>query len=62
MQVRMELEALSMHPVTTQYKAFGGVVWHEGTELDQRKMTKNVYEHMTNQLRCLVQLLVEEAS
>ncbi|KAG0620711.1 hypothetical protein M758_4G237500 [Ceratodon purpureus] len=60
-QVRMELETLSMQPITTQYKAFVGVVWHKATELDQRKMTKDVYEHMTNQLRCLGEIIADEA-
>jgi hypothetical protein len=59
-QARMELETLSMQPVTTQFKAFVGVAWHKATELDQRKMTKNIYEHMTNQFRFLMELMVEE--
>lgn len=56
----MELETLSMEPIATQFKAFVGVAWHKATELDQRKMTKNIYEHMTNQFRCLIELIVEE--
>ena len=49
-----------MHPITTQYKAFVGVAWHKATELDQRKVTKNIYEHMTNQYRSLIEIIVEE--
>jgi hypothetical protein len=56
----MELETLSLQPVTTQYKAFVGVAWHKATELDQRKMTKNIYEHMTSQFRSLIEIIVEE--
>lgn len=59
-QTRIELETLSMQPIATQYKAFVGVAWHKATELDQRKMTKNIYEYMTNQFRSLIEIIVEE--
>ncbi|KAG0591890.1 hypothetical protein KC19_1G209800 [Ceratodon purpureus] len=59
-QTRIELETLSMQPITTQYKAFVGVAWHKATELDQRKVTKNIYEHMTNQFRSLIEIIVDE--
>lgn len=59
-QTRMEFETLSMEPITTHFKAFVGVAWQKATELDQRKMTKNIYEHITNQYQALVEFIVEE--
>lgn len=56
----MEFETLSMEPITTHFKAFVGVAWQKATELDQRKMTKNIYEHITNQYEALVEFIVEE--
>lgn len=50
MHERQELETLSLDPVNTQVKAFVGVVWHKSTEA-QRKITKNIYEHMTKQIQ-----------
>jgi gamma-glutamyl-gamma-aminobutyrate hydrolase PuuD len=57
----MELETLFMQPITTQYKALVGVAWHKATESDQRKITKILYEDMTNRLRYFVQVVVDEA-
>jgi gamma-glutamyl-gamma-aminobutyrate hydrolase PuuD len=50
-----------MQPITTQYKALVGVAWHKATESDQRKITKILYEDMTNRLRYFVQVVVDEA-
>ena len=55
---RQELETLSLDPVNTQVKAFVGVVWHKSTEA-QRKITKNIYEHMRKQIQDLLDITVE---
>jgi len=45
--------------VNTQVKAFVGVVWHKSTEA-QKKMTKNIHEHMAWQIQELTDITVEE--
>lgn len=57
--VKRELETLSTNPVNTQVKAFVGVVWHKSTEA-QKKITKNIYEHMAWQIQELIDITVAE--
>lgn len=37
-----------------------GVAWHKSTELDQKKMTKNIVDHMTDQAHQLSRFTVQE--
>lgn len=45
--------------MNTQVKAFVGVVWHKSTDA-QKKMTKNIHEHMAWQIQELTDITVEE--
>lgn len=59
MQVRREIETVSLDPINGHVKAFVGVAWHKSTEFP-RKFTKNIYEHMTKQIREWRDIVVEE--
>lgn len=37
-----------------------GVAWHKSTELDQKKITKNIVDHMTDQAHQLLRFTVQE--